>query len=117
MKRGRRFVAQLVILPALWFLDSLDDKLFQAVISLAILIEWPITVAVAGILIWLSRQVPEIETLVEAADNALTEALRQSSLVFVAAAVILRLVGVITVPIGPIIIVLLSYAIVLGGVP
>ena len=116
MKRIPRFLLKLAIFPLLWVLYSIDDKLFQAIIALIIIIEWPITVAVAIVLTWLSEQAPDIETLTDAANNAITEAIRQTALVFVAGYVILRLTHVIEGG-NDIMVVLLAYALILGGFP
>lgn len=116
MKRVPRFILKLAILPLLWVLYSIDGKLFQAVIAFIIIIEWPITMAVAIVLTWLSEQAPEIETLNDAANNAITEAIRQTALVCIAGYVILRLTHVIEGG-NDLMVVLLAYALILGGFP
>lgn len=100
MKRGKRLAAQLVLIAFIIGLSLLDEDVFVLVVSLILIPLFIISVSVAGILIWTSRQAPEIETLRERADDAVTGALA-SGLSAVAALVALgrepieRLYGIV----------------------
>jgi hypothetical protein len=120
MTRGRRFAAQLVLLPLLWLVQSLNPIGFTLVVAGSIVIVWPVSLAVAAILVWLARQAEQgpdavSETLVEAADNAVTLALVSTGLAVAGVVSIARLVG-FEIPGRPILI-LLGWALVLVGVP
>lgn len=72
LRRGRRLLAQVLLLPILYALSLPDPLLYTNVIFLIAFVTVPINGTVAAILIWSSRQAPEIETLRERADDAVT---------------------------------------------
>ena len=72
MTKGRRFVVQLGLLAALYVLSLPDPKLFIIVIKVLVLITLPINATVAALLVWTSRHAPDIDTLRERADDAVT---------------------------------------------
>lgn len=86
MKRAKRFLAQLALLPVLLLINAIDRGVFQALVVLSIVVIWPISVAVALILVWLSREAERLdgpipESMVETTDNAVTNALQYTGLV------------------------------------
>lgn len=72
MTRGRRLLAQLILLPVIYALSLPDPTLFTSTIYAIAFVTVPINGTVAAILVWTSRQAPEIETLREHADDAVT---------------------------------------------
>lgn len=72
MTRGRRALAQFVLLPVLYVLSLPNPIVFANGIALVLLFSPAVTVTVAGILVWTARQAPGIETLRERADDAVT---------------------------------------------
>lgn len=124
MTRATRLVAQLLLLPLLWVLASLDGSLYQLAVAIAIVVVWPITVAMAVVLVWLARAAersPALEgppaTLVEAADNAVTMALISSGLALFGVLVVLRQLGLVAALTGRPVLVLLGWALLLVCVP
>jgi hypothetical protein len=75
MRRERRLVAQLLLLPALYLASLPDPAAFATLISMAVVVAPAVNLTVAGILVWTARQAPGIETLAERADDAVTLAL------------------------------------------
>ena len=72
MNRGRRFAVQIILLAGMLALASYDDGIFVVIVS-AVLLPLPfINGTVALILIWTSRQAPEIDSLRNRADDAVT---------------------------------------------
>jgi len=124
MSRGPRFVGQVALLPLLWLI-SYDVTLFTFVVGVALLVVWPVAIAVAWILVWLARdterrgrEVPA--TMLEAADNAVTDALEATGLAAAAMLAILNALHVIDLsailPVRPVLI-LLGWSLILHGFP
>lgn len=129
MTRGIRFGAQLALLPLLWLL-SFDPNAFTLAVGTALLVVWPLTLAVAGILVWLVREaecraredptfaVPG--SMVEAAENAVTDALEATGLAVAGLLAVLNVLHVIDLsallPARPLL-VFLGWALILHGVP
>lgn len=116
MTRGRRLAIQVALLPVLVALAAADDRMFQLAVAIEIIIVWPISLAAAGILVWLSKSAPDIDSLRESADNAVTTALISTAIAAAGAVAVGRVLGVVEVPGRPVI-VLLAYGLVLAGVP
>lgn len=115
MTRGRRLAAQLVLLVVLFVLEAIDDNLLYGVVGAALIVIWPFSLVVAGLLVWTSRQAPEIESLRERADDAVTLALLVSAAAIAGGVAIGKLYGVQFF--GKPALVLLAYALLLGSVP
>lgn len=115
MTRGRRVILQFVVLGLLAAIDLIDDKLFVNLISIVLVILPPINWTVASILIWTSRQAPEIESLRERADDAVTLALVSTAFAGAGLVAVARIFGVI-VPGRPAL-VLLAFAGLIATVP
>lgn len=118
MRRTRRFVLQLLLLPALWLLALILPDLYLQLVSILLMLTWPVAVAVAVILNLLvyfadreDRDLPE--TAVEAAANATSLALMQTGLAAVAAVEVFHIVG----PTGRTGLVLLAWAVLVAAVP
>lgn len=118
MKRLRRLVLQLALLPALWAFALAAPDLWLVVVGWALLGAWPVAVAVAVILnglVWVAdreeRDLPE--TAMEAAANATSLALMQTGLALVALVEIFELVG----PTGRSGLVLLTWAVLVASMP
>lgn len=72
MTRGRRLLAQVLLLPVIYLLSLPDPALFTNVIFVIAMVTVPINATVAAILVWSSRQAPEMEVLREHADDSVT---------------------------------------------
>lgn len=118
MKRHwRRLAVQFAILGAMTALYTVSDRLFSAVISLALVIIPTATWTVFGVLLWLSSKAPEIETLRERTDDALSAALGSTAAAVVGAIVLLRIAGVITVSVAPVVSIGLAFVVVTVSIP
>lgn len=125
MRRPRRLLLQIALLPLLWALATADTNLFTIVVALVAVIAWLLSGAVAAILGWLAH-VAEAEaamgglavpaSLAEAADNALTMFLIATGIAVAAGLGAARVLGVLP-PVGPILLAFLGWALVLVGVP
>lgn len=115
MTRGRRFFAQVALLLGLYLLSLPDPLLFTNVIIVIAFVAIPINAAVAGVLIWSSRQAPEIETLRERADDAVTLLLMSFATGGTAVFSILQRIG-FTFPGRPVL-ALLSWLVILIAIP
>ncbi len=120
MKRLRRLLVQIALLPILWIVAGVSTSALTVAVAASILVAWPVSIAVAGILVWLVLHAERNrgsapESLVEAAENAVSLALVESGLAVAAGLSVLRMLGVEISgrPIG----VLLAWALIVLGVP
>lgn len=114
--RGRRVVWQLLLL-ALLYVASLGDPItFGSAIGFLLLLPPAFTVTVAWVLVWTSRQAPEVESLRERADDAVTAVLQSVGAALVGAVVIATNVAHLIIPGRPAL-ALLAWVCLLIGVP
>ena len=104
------------MLPALYVASTWDPQGFSTFIGFVLLLPPGFTFAVAGVLIWTSRQAPDVETLRERADDATTAALQSLGAALVGAVVLATNVAHITIP-GKPALALLAWVCLLIGVP
>lgn len=114
-RRAWRVLAQLALLPVLYGLSLPDPEGFGTLVAYALLAGPAVNGAVAGVLVWTSRQAPGVETLRERADDAVTLLLISLGAAGVAVVVILTRAG-IEVPGRPLL-ALLAWALLLVVVP
>lgn len=122
MTRVRRVLVQLALLPVLWVIADVSRDAFTTVVAISLLVVWPLSLAVAGILVWLVRtaeQDPEHRgvpaTLAEAAENAVSLALVETGLAAVAGIAALRLFGIVIG--GQFALVILGWSLIILGAP
>lgn len=72
MTRGRRLIVELSLFPALYAMSIPDPVIFGLVISVILVVIPAVTGTVAAVLVWTSRQAPDVETLRERADDSVT---------------------------------------------
>lgn len=126
MSRGRRFAWQVALLPLLAGIAYASTDAFTLVVAAAATLGWGVSVVVALILVGLARAaerdaakpggVPVPETLVESADNAVTQALIATGVAVAAILAAARVLGLLP-PVGPLLLAMLGWALVLVGVP
>lgn len=95
MTKGRRLAAQLLLLPALYVASLPDPRVFGIVVSAALLLPPIWTGGVAALLVYTSRQIPEVETLRERADDAVTSFLQALGYAAVGVLVLASTLGII----------------------
>lgn len=115
MAHFRRALVQLALLPVLYVASLPNPAVFGLVVGILLLIPPFVTAAVAGVLVWTSRQAPEIATLRERADDALTAFLQALGAGAVGAVVLLQAAGIL-IPGRPAL-ALLAWVCLLIGVP
>lgn len=115
MTRARRLGFELALLPLLYVLSVPSRDVFVALISGLLLFPPAINWTVAAILIWTSKQAPEIESLRERADDAVTLALMATGGAAAGAVQLATLAGVV-IPGRPILAVL-AWVLILVSVP
>jgi len=113
----QRFLLQLAILISMSVVYSVDNNLFTLLVSASLIVIPTGTWTVFGILLWMSNKAPEIETLADRVDDALSAALASSVAAVIGAAIILKIAHLIDVPIGPLINVGLAFVVVTAAVP
>lgn len=95
MSKGIRLALQVALLPILYFASVPDPATFSLVISGILLVSPAVNVTVAAILVWTARQAPDIVTLVERADDAVTLALMSLGGAAIGAVSIARAAGAV----------------------
>lgn len=115
MSRGRRFIAQVLLLLGLIALSG-DDGLFVAVVSVAVVAALPVNITVAAILNWTARQAPEIDSLRDAADNSITLSLQSAAAASLGLLTFLPREVRVAVG-GHLVLVALAYIVLLNAVP
>jgi hypothetical protein len=113
----RRLMIQAAILLSMIVVNFIDDQIFTMMVSASLIVIPVVTWTIAAFLLWMSSKAPDIETLAERADDALTAAISSTVAAFVAAIVILRLLGIITGPIASYISVGISFVVVTSSLP
>lgn len=113
----RRFILQMAILLSMVIAYTIDDQLFSVLVSLSLVVIPTGTWTVFLVLLWLSAKAPEIETLRERVDDALSAALGSTAAAVVGAALLARLANVITVPVAPVLAVGLAFVVVTVSIP
>lgn len=116
-RHWRRLFVQFAILALMVVVYSVSDQLFSAIVSLSLVIIPTATWTVFGVLLWLSGRAPEIETLRERTDDALSAAMGSTAAAVVGATVLLRLAGVITVSVAPVLSIGLAFVVVTVSIP
>lgn len=125
MNRSSRLLLQVLLLPVLAVMATVDSGIFTVLVALAALASWALSVAVAGMLLWLARlaeadalltgeEVPV--TLEEAADSAATMALVETGIMLATGLAAARVLGIMP-PLSGLTLALLGWALVLVGVP
>lgn len=116
MRRGRRFVWQVLLLPVLYLLSVPDSVLFANAISVLLLVAWVLSGVIAAVLVWAAREAQSVGALEEAADDAVTRFLIATGTALVAiVSLATNLLG-ITLPGRPFVAVL-AWVLLLNGVP
>jgi len=106
MSRGRRFAVQLILLPLLWLLASVNFSWFQVVVGASLIVSLPAALGIAGALVYLTRladRTPDPltgesgapESMVREADQAVTVALILSGCILAGALAIGRAIPAI----------------------
>jgi hypothetical protein len=115
MTRARRLLIQLALLPVLYIVSLPNPTTFTIVVAVALFIPPAITGAVAGVLIWSSRQAPTLLTLRDRADDAVTSFLQSMGAAAVGTVALLTNFGII-LP-GKPVLALLTWICILIAVP
>lgn len=114
--RGRaRFILQIALLVSLYVIDAFSDALFLDVVALVLIVGPTASITVAVILKWTAGQAPDIVSLRERADDAVTLALASLGFAIAGASVVWRALGFV-IPGRPVV-VLLGYGAMLVLVP
>lgn len=108
---------QLGILCIMGGLSFLSTDLYLLVVTIALIVFPAVNWAVAGVLVWTSHHDPTIRSLADAADNQINLAISSSVAAAVAGMVLARLLGLLVIPIGDILTVLLGFAVVSISIP
>lgn len=113
----QRLITQLAILTSMSAVYLVDGGLFVNLVSISLVILPVATWTVFGVLLWLSNQAPDIESLHDRVDDALSASLGSTAAAVVGALLLLRLIGVITAPIGPFISIGIAFVVVTVSIP
>lgn len=97
--------------------NAISEDLYLVLASASLLVAPIIIWAVFSVLLWLSRQAPDIESLSEAVDDMLTLGIASTVGAFIAAVALARFLGILDRGIGSIITVGLGYVIVAVAIP
>ncbi len=108
---------QLLILASMGVVAAIDENLFVILVSISVLVLPPVNWAVAGVLLWTSRQDPTVRSLADGADNALTWAVNSTAAAIIAFVALLRVTGIINESIGTIVSVLIGFIVVTSSLP
>lgn len=114
--RVRRLIGQLALLVILMGVNLLSEDLFLLLVAVALVLAPPISITVALVLVWTARQAPNVQSLQERADDAVTLALIASAGAGAAAVALGRIFGV-DFDLGRPALVLLSYGFILVTIP
>lgn len=112
-----RLFVELGILASMIVVNAIDGQLYLNLISLSLVILPVAGWTVFGLLLWTARQAPDIQSLHERVDDALTLALITTVAALIALEVLGRQIGIITAPIGNWVTVALGYIVVMISVP
>lgn len=111
--RRRRLIAgQVGLLAILGGLSLINETLLSIVVSVVLVVSVPFVTFVAYQLDRLSARAPEIDTLADAADAALASAVESWLLGIVGLLVLARIAGILTILVGPAIVVFLAFVLV-----
>lgn len=113
----RRLIAQLVIGAVMLAINYISSDLYIALVSITLLILPVFVWTVFFVLLWLSRRAPDIRSLSDRVDDMLTLGLASTVAALIAITVLLRIVGIITQPVGSIITVGLGFVVVAVAIP
>ena len=116
-RHRRRFLLQLAILISMVIVDLVSDDVFVAIVAISIIILPTATWTVFTLLLWSSSKAPDIESLAERVDDALSAALSSTVAAVIGAIVFLRIAGIVNVPIGSFLSIGLAFIIVTTSVP
>lgn len=116
-RHWRRFLLQIAILISMVVVNAIDGEFFVTVVALSLVAFLAATWTVFGILLWMSSKAPEIESLADRVDDALSAALGSTVAAGIALLVLGRQFGIITAPVGSFITVGLSFVVVTISVP
>jgi len=113
----RRLGVQVAIGVSMLLVNAFSDQLYLVLVSLSLLIAPVIIWVVFAIMLWLSRQAPDIVSLSENVDDMMTLGIASTVGAIIAGITLARLVGVITQPVGSLITVGLGYIVVAIAIP
>lgn len=116
-RHWRRVAALATILGSMVLVYSVSDLLYTAIVSLSLVVLPVADWTVFAILLWTSKQAPEIDSLRERVDDMLTLSIAATTLAVIGALVFGRIAGFITIQVGPIVTIGLGFAAVLISVP
>ena len=110
-------VGQFLIFASMATVAAIDENIFVVAISISLLVLPPVNWAVAGVLVWTSRQDPSVRSLADASDNALTWAVNSTVAAIIGIVALLRVTGLVTQSIGTIVSVLIGFIVVTSSLP
>lgn len=113
----RRLAFQFFILVSMAVVAYFNEDVYVALVSLLCLIAVPINWSVAGVLLWSSAQAPDIRSLADRADDAVTLAVNSTVAAVVVALILGRMLGFIPVAVSLAITVGLGFIIVSNSLP
>jgi hypothetical protein len=113
----RRFLSQIVILISMVAVASLDLRLYTNLVLLSIIVLLPVCWGAAAVLLWSSAQAPEIDSLSDRADDALSIAVNSTVAVILALLVIARALKIINEQVTTALTVGLGFIIVTSALP
>lgn len=116
-RHWRRFFLQVSILVIMVAVNAIDEKLLVLLVALALVAAPAATWTVFGILLWLSVKAPEIDSLSDRVDDALSAAMGSTVAAGIGVLVLLRLASVITTPLGSLVTVGLAFVVVTVSIP
>jgi hypothetical protein len=112
-----RLAVQIAILISMIVINAIDGNLYLNLISLSLVVLPVAGWTVFGLLLWTAKQAPDIQSLHERVDDALTLALVSSVAAVIAAVVLGRMLGVITISLGNWVTVGIGYIVVGVSIP
>lgn len=113
----RRLAFQFSIFISMGVIAWVNVGLYVLLASLSILITVPINWSVAGVLLWSSNQAPDIKSLADRADDAITIAINSTVAAVIVGLVSARALGLISVSTSLAITVGLGFIIVSNSLP
>lgn len=113
----RRLAIQIAIGASMLAVNAINEDLFLVLVSASLLVAPIIIWTVFGVLLWLSRQAPDIESLSEAVDDMLTLGVASTVGAVIAGITLARFIGILDQSIGSLLTVGLGYIIVAVAIP
>lgn len=112
MGHWKRFFIQMGILVSMVIVNAIDQNIYFALVSFSIIVLPVASWTVFGLLLWTSHEAPDVKSLRDRVDDALTLALISTVAASIGVLLLARLLGIITNPVGGFISVALGFIVV-----